>query len=100
MDLIGQIYAAAARSGLLKDCVWRPLDGSAPQQHPVGFTAPDGTAFDGLTLSTDYAMTYPANLFPGLATREPVEVGGVGFVVRELRAIGDGSEIRATLTRV
>ena len=100
MDLVGQLYAAAERAGLLKDCVWRPLDGSAPQQHPVGFTAPDGTAFDGLTLSTDYAMTYPATVFPGLASREPVEIGGMVYVVRELRAIGDGSEIRATLTRV
>lgn len=100
MDLIGQIYASAASAGLLTDCVWRPTDGSAPHQHPVGFSAPDGTAFDGLALSTDYAITYPASWFPGLAAREPVEIGGMAYVVRELRATGDGSEIRATLTRV
>jgi len=55
---------------------------------------------DGLSLSTEYVMTYPASIFIGLAQREPVEIDGVIFLVRELRAVGDGSEMRATLTRV
>ena len=45
-------------------------------------------------------MTYPSTVFVGLAPREPVEIDGVTFLVRELRAVGDGSEMRATLTRV
>lgn len=100
MSLIEQIYESAANAGLLKDCLWRPSDGSPTQRHPVGFAAPDDTVLDGLSLSTEYVMTYPASIFIGLAQREPVEIDGVIFLVRELRAVGDGSEMRATLTRV
>lgn len=100
MSLIEQIYESAANAGLLKDCLWRPSDGSPMQRHPVGFAAPDDTVLDGLSLSTEYVMTYPASIFIGLAQREPVEIDGVIFLVRELRAVGDGSEMRATLTRV
>ena len=100
MGIVEQIYASAANAGLLKDCQWRPSDGSPTQRHPVGFAAPDDTVLDGLSLSTEYAMTYPSTVFVGLAPREPVEIDGVTFLVRELRAVGDGSEMRATLTRV
>ena len=100
MNLVEQIYEAATNAGLLKDCLWRPSDGTTAQRHPVGFAAPDDTVLDGLTLSTEYVMTYPASIFVGLAQREPVEIDGVTFVVRDIRAVGDGSEMRATLTRV
>ena len=36
----------------------------------------------------------------GLAAREVVEIGGTTFQVRDIRAVGDGSEIRAKLTRL
>ena len=55
---------------------------------------------DGLTLSTEYVMTYPATALVGLAVRELVEIGGSTFQVRDIRAVGDGSEIRAKLTRL
>jgi hypothetical protein len=100
MNLVDQIYEAAANAGLLKECVWRPSDGSPPQHHSVGFDAPDDTVLDGLTLSTEYVMTYPASVFVGLAQREPVEIDGVTFLVRDILAVGDGSEIRAKLTRL
>lgn len=100
MSLVEQIYQSAANAGLLKDCLWRPSDGAPPQYHPVGFSAPDETAIDGMMLSTDYVMTFPTSAFAGIAQREPVEINGVTFLVRELRAVGDGSEMRATLTRV
>ena len=100
MGIVEQIYEAATNAGLLKDCLWRPSDGSPTQRHPVGFAAPDDTVLDGLSLSTEYVMTYPASIFIGLAQREPVVIEGVTFLVRELRAVGDGSEMRATLTRV
>jgi hypothetical protein len=51
-------------------------------------------------LSTDYEMTYPVTAFGGLAVREVVEIGGTSFQVRDIRAVGDGSEIRAKLTRL
>lgn len=100
MSLVEQIYESAANAGLLKDCLWRPSDGSPTQRHPVGFAAPGDTVLDGLSLSIEYVMTYPASIFIGLAQREPVEIDSVTFLVRELRAVGDGSEMRAALTRV
>lgn len=100
MSLVEQIYDAAAHAGLLKECLWRPSNGSPSQQHTVGFSAPDDTLLDGLAVGADYAMTYPASAFAGLAEREPVEIDGVTYLVREIRAVGDGSEMRARLTRV
>jgi hypothetical protein len=100
MDRLLRLYAAAARAGLLHDCTWRPTDGRPVEVHAVGFAAPDALRLDGLTVSTDYEITYPKALFEGLATREVVEVAGVAFQVREVRAVGDGSERRAILTRL
>ena len=66
----------------------------------MGFAAPDETLLDGLTLSTDYVMSYPATVFTGMAARESVEIDGQTFQVRDIRAVGDGSELRAKLTRI
>lgn len=100
MSLLALIYEAAANAGLLKDCLWQPSDGSPSQTHQVGFSAPDDTLLDGLTLSTEYVMSYPDTVFVGLAARETVEIAGTTFQVRDIRAVGDGSEIRARLTRL
>ncbi|MGB4345677.1 MAG: hypothetical protein WBJ21_04690 [Burkholderiaceae bacterium] len=100
MGLVEQVYAAALSAGLLRDCRWRPADGSPLQTHAVGFTAPDDTVFDGLASSTDYQMSYPASVLKGLGPREAVEIDGVIYQVRSTWAVGDGSEMRAQLTRV
>lgn len=100
MGLVEQVYAAALSAGLLRDCRWQPADGSPSQTHPVGFTAPDDTVLDGLAINTDYAMTYPASVFVGLATRELVDIDGVIYQVRDVRAIGDGTERRASLSQL
>ena len=100
MSLVEQIYELAANAGLLKDCLWRPSDGTTAQRHPVGFAAPDDAVFDGLASTTDYQMSYPASVFLGLVPREAVEIDGVIYQVRSTRAVGDGSEMRAQLTRV
>jgi hypothetical protein len=100
MTDITTLYEAAANAGFLKNCLWRPTDGTVAQRHPVGFGAPDEPLLDGLTLSTDYVMTYPVTALVGLAAREIVEIGGSSFQVREIRAVGDGSELRATLSRL
>lgn len=100
MSLVAQIYESAANAGLLKECLWYPSNGAPSQRHQVGFTAPDESLLDGLTLSTDYEMTYPVTALNGLAAREVVEVGGSSFQVRDIRAVGDGSELRAKLTRL
>ena len=54
MGLVEQVYAAALNAGLLHDCRWQPPDSSPSQSHPVGFTAPDETVFDGLASITDH----------------------------------------------
>ena len=100
MGLVEQVYAAAANAGLLRDCRWQSADGSPLQTHAVGFTAPDDSVFDGLASTTDYQMSYPASVFVGLSPREAVEIDGVIYQVRSTRAVGDGSEMRAQLTRV
>ena len=100
MAYVERLYAAAARARLLKPCIWRPSDGSPEQAQAVGFTAPDETVLDGLSLSTEYVMTYPASVLVGLAARETVEIDDQLFQVREIRAVGDGSERRATLSRI
>jgi len=56
--------------------------------------------FDGLASTTDHQMSYPASVFVGLAPRDTVEIGGVIYQVRDIRAVGDGSEMRAKLTRL
>ena len=100
MNLVEQIYASAANAGLLKECRWQPPDGSPSQTHQIGFSAPHDTLFDGLASTTDHQMSYPASVFVGLAARDTVEIDDVIYQVRSTRAVGDGSEMRAQLTRV
>ncbi|MHA6820083.1 head-tail joining protein [Ralstonia pseudosolanacearum] len=100
MGIVEALYEAAANAGLLKQCIWRPSDGSPPQTPMVGFATPDETLLDGLTVSTEYVMSYPATVLVGLGSRETVEIGGARFHVRDVRAVGDGSEIRAKLSRL
>jgi len=100
MGLVEQVYAAVTNAGLLHDCHWQPADGSPMQTHAVGFSAPDDTVFDGLASTTDHQMSYPASVFMGLAPRDTVEIGSVIYQVRDIRAVGDGSEMRAKITRL
>ena len=66
----------------------------------VDFCALDETVLDGLALSTDYTMRFPASALPDLAVGQVVSIAGASYRVRNLRAIGDGSERRADLSRV
>jgi hypothetical protein len=98
--MIERLYAAAAQAGLLKTVTWVPAEGAEPQTAFVEFRAPDETVLDGLGLSTDYAIRYPASVLVGLAQGDTVMVTGQAYRVREVRAVGDGSEKRATLSRL
>lgn len=100
MDIVQAIYQAAESAGLLKQCVWHPSDGGPPRTNMVGFAAPDETVLDGLTASTEYVMSYPATIFAGLAVGELVEIDGARFQVRDVKAVGDGSEKRAKLAKL
>ncbi len=100
MNIVDAIYEAAANAGFLRTCRWQPTDGGALEIHEVGFKAPDDNLLQGLSVSTEYEMSYPATIFKGLRAREVVEIEGVSFQVREVRAVGDGAELCASLTRL
>jgi hypothetical protein len=93
MSLASELYAAAARAGLLKTAT------IGTREVLVDFRAPDEEVLDGLSLSRDYTIRYLASdlmLDPGTL----LVIDGVAYRVREARNIGDGSEARATLTRL
>ena len=98
--MIERLYEAAARAGLLKTATWTSAGGGEPETVDVDFRAPDETVLDGLGLSTDYAIRYPASALVGLSSGETLTIDGHSFRVREIRAVGDGSEKRATLTQL
>lgn len=88
------LYEAARNAGLLTAVT---VAGS-----PVvycGFRAPDETVLDGFALSRDYQLDYPAAWLT-LAAGDTVEIAGASYQVREVRAIGDGSEQRASLSKL
>ena len=87
-------YDAAASAGMLTEVI------VAGESVMCEFRAPEESVLDGLALSTDYAIRYPASRLPNLATGEMVVIAGDSYRVREVRALADGSERRATLTKV
>ncbi|QTD47470.1 hypothetical protein J1M35_18320 [Ottowia testudinis] len=84
---------------MLKRCTRKLADGTV-QTTDVGFTRPDETLLDGLTVAPDVVITFAASRFPGLKTGESLAIEGHHFQVRYLRVLGDGSEMRAQLTRL
>ena len=98
MGMIESIYASAASAGLLKEVVWIIDQATSPMLAQVGFRAPDENLLDGLAMGRDYTITYPASSLAGLKARARLSVDGQTYEVREVRAVGDGSECRATLT--
>lgn len=91
---VTMLYEAARNAGLLTAVT---VAGS-----PVvycGFRAPDETVLDGFALSRDYQLDYPAAWLT-LAAGDTVEIAGASYQVREVRAIGDGSEQRASLSKL
>ena len=93
MTSLTDLYAAAGRAGLLTSAT---IGGT---EVLVDFRAPDVEVLDGLGLSSDFAIRYPTDEVVLDAGHELV-IGGVTYRVREVRAIGDGAECRATLMRI
>ena len=60
MVRIEDFYEAAGRSGLLVDA---EIDGHTIA---VDFRSPDETVLDGLALSADYTIRFPASVLPAL----------------------------------
>lgn len=92
--LIEDLYAAAARAGLL---VAAEVGGAVVM---VDFRSPDEMVLEGLVLSADYSMRFPASALPNLSAGAEVLIADHRYRVRDIRAIGDGSERRAQLTRL
>lgn len=94
MAFVEDIYDAAARSNLLT----RAIVGGAEVM--VDFRAPDEDVLDGLGVSRNHTIRYPVSRLPLLAAGNTVEIAGQTYRVREITAIGDGTEARASLTRL
>ena len=91
---VTELYDAAASAGMLTEVI------VAGEPVMCEFRAPDESVLDGLALSTDYAIRYPASRLPSLAAGETVVIAGDSYRVREVRALADGSERRATLAKL
>jgi hypothetical protein len=87
------LYDAASSAGLLTSAV---IGGT---EVLVDFRTSDHEVLDGLGLSSDYAIRYPASEVM-LGSGNELVIDGVTYRVREVRAVGDGSECRATLMRL
>ena len=90
---VGALYDAAAHSGLLTAVTF----GTAEVM--VDFRAPDEDVLDGLGVSRGYTIRYPQSRLALTAGNELL-VAGVTYRVREVTQLGDGSECRASLTRL
>lgn len=91
---VNTLYDAAARSGLLT------LARFGGMEVFVDFRAPDEDVLDWLGVSRNYSIRYPVSRLPLLAAGNTLEIAGLTYRVREVTALGDGSEQRATLTRL
>jgi hypothetical protein len=91
---VERFYEAAARAGLLVNA---QIGGHTVA---VEFRAPDETVLDGLALSADYTMRFPASALPALAIGDSVSIADNTYRVRDIRSIGDGSERSALLSRI
>lgn len=86
-------YDVAARSGLLH------FARAGTEEAFVDFRSPDELLLDGLAIGRDYVMRYPASQLTSLESGAVVTVNGQSYRVRSIRAVGDGSESQASLTR-
>lgn len=91
---IETLYDAAASAGLLTPARVGSLEVM------VDFRAPDEDVLDGLAISRNHSIRYPQSRLPSLASGDTVVIGGQSYRVREITALGDGSEARASLTRL
>ncbi|CAK0781836.1 Head-tail adaptor protein [Gammaproteobacteria bacterium] len=98
MGLIESFYQSAARAGFLVRCRW--MNSPLPIETWVNFKAVDEAVLNGLTLSTETTITFPASSLHGIAAGAVVEIRGDHYQVREVRSLGDGSERKATLTKL
>jgi hypothetical protein len=90
---VGALYDAAASSGLLVSVTFGGVVVMAD------FRAPDADVLDGLGVSRSYTLRYPQSQLT-LSPGDELVVAAVSYRVREVTQLGDGSECRASLTRL
>lgn len=90
---VTDLYEAAARNDLLTSITV----GAVTVQ--CAFRAPDEVVLDGLALSRDYHIEYPT-VWLTLTIGNFVNIAGEAYKVREVRQLRDGSESRATLSKL
>ncbi|QTN29630.1 hypothetical protein HZ993_07400 [Rhodoferax sp. AJA081-3] len=88
------LYSAAANAGMLQKAFLESTEVM------VDFRAPDEDVLSGMGVSRDYAIRYPLTWLPSLAAGNTLEISGQTYRVREITAIGDGSERRASLSKL
>jgi hypothetical protein len=93
MVSVADLYDAADRAGLLT-----PVRVGA-ESVACAFRAPDEVLLDGLVLSRDYTIEYPASRLT-LAVDDTVEIDGGQYRVRDVLSLRDGTECRAKLARL
>jgi hypothetical protein len=95
--MIQQIYQAAARAGLLKNVRWYSRT-KGSKALSVEWRESDDSMLHDLVVGTNITMTAPSADLAGLQQGDRIVTGQREYAVREVRAIHDGSETRATLS--
>lgn len=99
-----KFFESFNKAGFLSTALWTPsagLPGAGVQQSAqVRFKAPTRDILGGDASTTDYTISYPATLFPGLKRGETLTIAAASYTVRENpHKQLDGSRLEAPLTR-
>lgn len=98
LSMIEQIYAAAARAGLLKTVQW--ISGRHSRSLSVEWRETDESLLHDLVVGSDITMTAPSAVLDGVQQGDVIFLGQRKFKVRDVRLIRDGSETRVTLASI
>jgi hypothetical protein len=93
-------YAEFEAAGWLNAATWQPSIGGPVLTAQVRLTVQDATVLGGDQRSNEWAMQYPARVFPELRRNEVVTISGTDYRVREdpHPVVGDGTELEVPLT--
>ena len=72
MNWLDRFYQAAARAGMLVEARWQPSAGLPEEVAGVAFVSPAESILDGLGVSANTSITFPASQLVGLAARDAV----------------------------
>ncbi|WP_157314566.1 hypothetical protein [Chitinibacter sp. GC72] len=98
LNLVERIYDSAERAGFLQHAVRLDANGQDAPAVAVAFQSPDENILDGYQRAADYRIRFPSTRFTTLNAGDTLRIANQTFRVREVRAIGDGSEREAKLS--